>query len=428
MIESLKDLISRNKEPSYFESAAQEVDRLVREAIDQYISGDHTPLEEPVRYNVLWLGFTHVSYEELDFQMTDFDRGYLRSVALNFEKAVENITDHNLDITVDLHFIEEDTPLTKSTDNEWLYLAQETVQPVIERYMADKDYDTVMTTVQADGDENRVRNMYKKGYGVNYVILGLCTAGLSSPMGYSTFNLTKPREGTYPLEDPEIPSLYATAVAVHEWMHQLESIRSMLDIEYPNTHAYMGPESYPGYRKYTADLNDFDFFEFYKLVLSARTPYMDDRIIRYVGMYPKMWPLTKRSTFDLGSFTLQDAGGKGYLIGQESEPTLTLSDDSCIWKIRYGGNGQFILSPEELPDKRIDLSNAWDSEGNTVKLWNCTGYAKAQSWKLTVNRDGTYSIRTSYESGRVVTAYKDMDVLLCSKGGFGAQKWIIKPV
>ncbi|MCR4586313.1 MAG: hypothetical protein K5686_11395 [Lachnospiraceae bacterium] len=44
-------------------------------------------LYAPVKYNVLWLGFTHVTYNDLDFRMTDFDREYLEAVALNYEKS-----------------------------------------------------------------------------------------------------------------------------------------------------------------------------------------------------------------------------------------------------------------------------------------------------------------------------------------------------
>lgn len=428
MFESLKNRISQNKEPFYFAAAAQEIDRIIKDASEQFMERDHRPLEEPVRYNVLWLGFTHVAYDDLDFRMTDFDREYLRAVILNFENFVEKITDHNLDVTVDLHFIEDEALLTKADNEDWLFLAQETVQPVIDRYIADNDYDTVLTTVQTDGNENRFRNLLKKGYGKHDVILGLCTAGLLSPMGYSTFNLRKPREGTYPLTDPETPSLYATAVAVHEWMHQLEALRTLLGIEYPNTHAYMGPEMYPGYQRYIADKNDYDFFEFYKLVLSGTLPYTDNGITRFVGMYPKMWPLTKRSTCYIGRFLIEAFDGQGYLTGKEGDLSLTLSDDPCTWDIRYSGNSQFILSPGNLPEKRIDLSNAWDSEGNTINLWKYTGYEKAQSWKLDGNKDGSYSIRTSYESGRVLTAQKNEPALLCRKERLGVQNWIIRPV
>lgn len=428
MIGFLRNRTAKTEGSSYFDSAAAEIEKKIREAADQFRAGDHTPLDEPVKYNVLWLGFTHVTYGDLDFRMTGFDREYLQAVALNFEKSVESITSHDLDITVDLHFIDEAFPLTQHEGEEWLYLAQETVQAVIDRFIGERDYDTVLTTVQSEGNENRARNVFKKDYGVHYVILGLCTSGLSSPMPYSTFNLAEPRCGTYPLEDPEIPSLYATAVAVHEWMHQLEYLGTMLGIEYPNTHAYMGPEEYPGYRRFEADRNDYDFFEFYKLVLSGRLPYSEKKIIRYVGMYPKMWLLTKRSTCCLGSFTIQSSDGQDYLTGQETGPALTLSDSPCIWNILYSGEGRFVLSPSGLPAKRIDLSNAWDSEGNLVKLWKNTGYADAQSWKITPGKDGTYYIRTVFESGRVITAHKGSDALLCSKGNHGAQKWIFKKV
>ena len=67
-----------------FAALAENTDRLVKEAIDQVNAGDYTPLSEPVKYNVLWLGYTHVTYGELDFQMTDFDKKYLQAVAINF--------------------------------------------------------------------------------------------------------------------------------------------------------------------------------------------------------------------------------------------------------------------------------------------------------------------------------------------------------
>lgn len=411
-----------------FELAAADTDRMIREAVEQYEAEDYTALSTPVAYNVLWLGFTHVTYGELDFKMTDFDREYLEAVVLNYEKSVESITDHNLDITVDLHFIDDETPLTKTEGDDWLYLAQETVQTHIDQYLSGKDFDTVLTTVQTAGDENAERNEGKEGYGVNYVMLGLETADMSASIGYSTFDLGVPREGTYPLADPEVPSLYATAVATHEWMHQLEYMGKLLGIEYPSTHAYMGPDSFPGYQKYTADENDYDFYEFYKQVLKGQLSYDNGGGVKHVGMYPKMWPLVKRNVMNLGSFTIKEAGGDAYLAGQESEPVLTVSDEPCIWNIRYSGDGRFILSPENIPDKRIDLGNAWDVEGNTIGIWVYTGYDDAQSWRMPANDDGSCSIQTPYESGRLLTGKKGEAALLCERGADGIQNWEITPV
>ena len=427
MIGFLKNSTARSKEPSYFESAAADIDRMIGEAVEQFRAGDYTPLSEPVKYNVLWLGFAHVTFGDLDFRMNLSDREYLKAVALNFEKSVECITEHNLDITVNLHFIEDAFPLTLYDGEDWFYLAQETVQSVIDNYMDECDYDTVFTTIQTEGEENRTRNAFKSCYGAHYAILGLCMAGLSAPMPYSTFKLDRPRYGTFPLADPEEPSLYATAVAVHEWMHQLEYLGTLLDIEYPPTHSYMGPEKYPGYMKYEADKNDYDFFEFYRQVLSGRVPYSGDKFTRYVGIYPKMWILTKRSTLRLGSFTIKDAEGRGYLSGQAGTPSLTLSDAPDRWNIMYSGKGRFVLSPYDMPAHRIDLSNACDSEGNTVKLWKDTGYYDAQRWKLTPDSKGNYLIRTVLESGRFITVYREGAALLLSGRSPGARKWIIKP-
>ena len=57
------------------------------------------------------------------------------------------------------------TELTQYTGADWLYLAQETVQPVIDQYAAGKEFDTVLTTVQTAGEENDARNEDKDGFG-----------------------------------------------------------------------------------------------------------------------------------------------------------------------------------------------------------------------------------------------------------------------
>lgn len=423
------ETVADSAEPSFsFTTFANDTDRMMEEAIAQYKEEDYTNLDEPVKYYVLWLGFTHVTYGDLDFQMTDFDKEYLQAVTLNYEKTLESITNHNLDVEVDLHFVDEETPLTQWYGADWLYLDQATVQPLIDQYMAGQEVDTVLTTVQTAGEENRTRNEGKDGYGVNTVITGIELSDLSSYVGYSTLDLGEPEEGTYPLEDPEVPSLYATAVAVHEWMHQLEALGDILQIEYPDTHAYMGGDQFPGYQTFTAGEKAYDYFEFYKLVLQGKLPYDADGTTWYVGMFPKMWPLVKRNVNHLGEFTIQAADGSGYLTGLEDDPKLTLSDEACVWNISYSGNGHFVLCPKEIPDQRIDLNNAWDVEDNTIGIYIYTGYFDAQTWYLKENSDGSYSIQTPYESGRLLTATEGAQATLCSDGADGVQDWIIEPV
>ena len=52
-----------------FTKKAYEMDRLITEAKVQFEMDDHTRLPQPVHYRILWLGYTHVTYEKLDFQM-----------------------------------------------------------------------------------------------------------------------------------------------------------------------------------------------------------------------------------------------------------------------------------------------------------------------------------------------------------------------
>ena len=63
-----------NKEAGSFSEKAEEIDQLIREAREQYLEEDYTRLSEPVKYRILWIGFTHVRYDDFDFQMTDFDK------------------------------------------------------------------------------------------------------------------------------------------------------------------------------------------------------------------------------------------------------------------------------------------------------------------------------------------------------------------
>lgn len=394
-----------------FEERADEIDRMIAEARQQYEEDDHSGLTEPVHYNVLWLGCEKVSYNGTLYEMSDFDKEYLEAVVLNFDRFLERITDHNLDIHVDFYYVNTEKTLTYDEDGDMLYLDRRSVQEEIDEYSAMKNYDSVLTTVRCDE-----------------CILGLCTNGLEYVQGYSTFNLYEPRDGEYPLKDPEIPSLYATSVAVHEWMHQLEYMGTIVGVEYPSTHAYLGPDEYPGYKKYIADLNNYDYMEFYELVLQGKLPFTEGDTVRNVGMYPKMWKLTKRDVLNAGTFTIRNQSG-AYLTAQEEEPHVTLSDTECRWDIMYGMDGYFCIIPHQDQNKRLDLTNAWDEEGNPVGLyWFNSWYPDAQRWALIENADGSYSIRTAYSSHRALSVNGiGEEAVICEEGGenSGDCEWFI---
>ena len=95
-------LPARNARAESPTDAVKRTAKMIREAVAQYTAGDHTPLDEPVTYRMLWLGYTRVYYDQLDFRMTEADREYLRAVRNNFILYVENITNHCLKVEIDL--------------------------------------------------------------------------------------------------------------------------------------------------------------------------------------------------------------------------------------------------------------------------------------------------------------------------------------
>lgn len=404
--------------------------KLKIEAIEQYEQEVYTPLTEPAEFNILWLSFRNVTYKNLVFTMNDFDEEYLQAVVLNFEKSIERITNNNLDIKIDLFFVDESVELSK---DEFLYLSQSSVQDYINLYMDNQYYHSVITTVQTAGEENQHRNEKHPEYTSEYVVLGLMTGDcIVSGTGYSTFNLGMPIQGTYPLKNPEIPSLVATAVAVHEWMHQFESIGSLLNIEYPSTHAYMGPDEFPGYKKFEADLNNYDFFEFYELVLQGKLPYDVGKKVKYVGMYPKMWELLSRYNIESkkANFTITTEDGCYYLTGNPATGGLTIDEEPYIWTVKKDSDGYYVISSKEHPEYRIDLKNDWDIENNDVGVSTYTGYENAQRWDVKRNENGTYNIQTAYESGLFISvdASGEQAVIKKLSSENSYQQWVFTKV
>ena len=251
-------------------------------------------------------------------------------------------------------------------------------------------------------------------------------------MGYSTFNLFEPVKGTFPLKNPSVPSLYATAVAIHEWLHQIEYLGEFLEIEFPPTHAYQGEPNFPGYQEVIRDKNNYDFLEYYESVIRGTCLFTSQKsgYVKQVGMYPKMWRLISRGVLDVGVYTIQSVIDNCYLAGQIDSRKLTRSKKAFNWIFRYDRDSSFNLIPQNSPFLRIDLDNGWDKDGTTVKLFVKTfsKYRNAQRWILSKNVDGTFCIRTNYESHRAVSfeSKSELAIIKFEREPIDSQKWIIK--
>ena len=411
-------------------SRISQTESLIMKAKEQIRTGDRTRPYSHAAYRILWIGYTNARFNSLQFTMSDSDRKYLEAVTVNFKKYVEKTISHALDITIDLYFCDREVTMSESEGDTWLLLTREAALPEIREYQAKNSviYDTVFTTVQSQGKTNYRHNHKKPGYDKNTVMLGVKTHGLENDQGYLTFDLGEPVKGTYPQKNPEIPSLFGTAVAVHEWLHQLEYLGTLLGISYPDTHAYMGPPEFKGYKKITPDLNNYDHFEFYEQVLTGTVPYTGNGSIEYQGMYPRMWKLVPRSVLNFGTYTIQSAQEKNKYLAVVGNQ-VRLSDKPYKWTLRYGSNGAVVISSESSPKLRIDLTNASDVEGNTVQMVGATGALDAQRWILESQSDDSYLIRTPYSSHRMISVSKDgKNATINRRYGSDLQKWIFTEV
>ena len=65
-----------------FAAVVADTERMIEEAVEQFEKGDYTRLNEPVQYHVLWLGFTHVTFGELDFRIKMNPRKWTRHLPI----------------------------------------------------------------------------------------------------------------------------------------------------------------------------------------------------------------------------------------------------------------------------------------------------------------------------------------------------------
>lgn len=89
-----------------------------------------------------------------------------------------------------------------------------------------------------------------------------------------------------------------------------------------------------------------------------------------------------------GNYTFFHKMSRRYLSC--SGRALVLSGKPMVWTLKQAGNGGFHIYAKGT-ELLLDIHNAWVTPGNTVKIWEYTGY-DAQVWSLSENPNGSYSI------------------------------------
>ena len=132
------------------------------------------------------------------------------------------------------------------------------------------------------------------------------------------------------------------------------------------------------------------------------------------GSLKQKWIIQKAQdyVYRSGRYTFKTSDGK--YLGYSGSRVIKTSTP-YYWRVMQFRNGFYEVIAEVNSNRTyLDLSNAWNGEGNSIGLCYFTGYYRAQTWSLNINFDGTVSIRPMLTSKRGL-AFKGTNAVLSSK-------------
>ena len=132
------------------------------------------------------------------------------------------------------------------------------------------------------------------------------------------------------------------------------------------------------------------------------------------GSLKQKWIIQKAQdyVYRSGRYAFKTSDGK--YLGYSGSRVIKTSTP-YYWRVMQFRDGFYEVIAEVNSNRTyLDLSNAWNSEGNSIGLCYFTGYYRAQTWSLNINFDGTVSIRPMLTSKRGL-AFKGTNAVLSSK-------------
>lgn len=388
----------------------EDIQNLIDQAKEQAENEDYTNLDAPAPFKVLFLAYQSVKYNGVTYTMTTAQKNYLNLVARNFEASVEKFANNNVNIDITVFFVSGTTDISTKYNSDgsagpFTITLGDAKAALSERNVLGT-YDSVLCTSGFTGSSvlGMTYDAIHNGYGYSYINLGTVT---------SIPNLSR-------------PTALGTQVAIHEWLHQLESFRVWLEIDYPDTHAYQGGDKYKDYENYTVD-PEIEWASYYKDVLSAKVLYKGSK---HIGMYPKMWRVTPRAMM-AGTFCIKNAGSGQYLKLADDKNKLNqtafIQESSIKWILYYRKNNSFTIINKEK--YRFDVLNANNQNGTYINAGATSGVVKAQTWNIQTNDDGTYTIYTMLDGMRrciQIGTESTARPVLYTPNGSDSQKWLFE--
>ena len=125
-----------------------------------------------------------------------------------------------------------------------------------------------------------------------------------------------------------------------------------------------------------------------------------------------------------GIYTFYNQATGRYLSWEDTQ--LVLRSSPKRWQLKQDGNGHFYVYAHQT-DLLMDIDNAWIVPGNTIKIWQLTGY-DVQIWTIARNANGTYSILYSGDNRYCLGFDGGKAVLQVRTNGNSMQEWKVTEI
>ena len=306
-------------------SEINSIKQYIKEAKDQYDSGDTKNNNVALDYCVLFILVKNLTVDGMTYSTTAAHESIFNEAVVNFKYSVEAFANENVHIVATTKAISDKI----STGDGRKYLIYEDIYDYLKKFSTVGLYDAVIVASAPCDLGGAVTTLHMFSYenilhGFTHIEI---VSSDSSLVGHEYSNA--------------YPHLTTTNFFIHEWLHQLEGYRNSIAEIYPDTHGYQDPTAY-GYQwdtEYFEDSSVYPYIvepylsSFYRAVLAADITYNDSRKI---GVFPLFWKVTPRKVL-IGRYIIQNSSGS-YFYNNSGSPVLKSSfanDMGYIWNVFY---------------------------------------------------------------------------------------------
>lgn len=310
-----------NVERNIIEEANQ-IQQFKSEAENQYSDGNQSPNVIPPDFHVLFILLKNVTFNGTPYNTTTVHEQIFDESVENFKGCIEAFSNHNVHVVTTKRTITRQITINSTVSYVGISDIDELVN---DDFFATGLYDSVIVVTKeiAWGGTTSQKMFMLEQYMYGYSHVNIIDTD-SALIGQVDHN--------------SAPYLDTTGIIIHEFLHQLESYRTVLNgVTYPYTHGYDGSYGYSWDMQYYDDVDYVrakEYSCYYRAVIACDVTSGSKKI----GMYPKFWKITPRKT-NFGKYLIQDPNQNNKYIynnnGSFGYTTNLVNSRLYYWNIYY---------------------------------------------------------------------------------------------